>query len=334
MSIKHTNIDIEDFILNRMKMSHIYQPVMLKVLLENGGTASLDAIAKALLSYDIPQVHYYSLRTKKMVGDVLAKNGVVEPIKDGRTIIGYRLKGESLSEAQMASLMRLCEEKLSQFINRHGDAIWGHRSLPEGYVSGSTRYEVLKRAKHRCELCGGHEDQVALHIDHIIPRSKGGADDISNFQALCMSCNTSKRDRDDTDFRGMLESYNEREYACVFCNLGAGRILAENELCLAILDGFPVTEGHTLVIPKRHVADYFDLYQPERNAIDSILQEQRAKIIAEDPSVTGFNIGINAGASAGQTIFHVHVHLIPRRDGDVDEPRGGVRGVIPSKQSY
>lgn len=122
--------------------------------------------------------------------------------------------------------------------------------------------------------------------------------------------------------------------ACVFCNLGAGRILAENELCFAIRDGYPVTEGHTLVIPKRHVADYFDLYQPERNAIEQMLHKQREQLLSDDSSITGFNVGANSGASAGQTVFHVHMHLIPRRIGDVDNPRGGVRGVIPSKQQY
>ena len=78
----------------------------------------------------------------------------------------------------------------------------------------------------------------------------------------------------------------------------------------------------------------FDLHQPECNAIEAVLHEQRQLILEQDNSVTGFNVGINAGASAGQTVFHVHVHLIPRRDGDVVDPRGGVRGVIPSKQRY
>ena len=91
---------------------------------------------------------------------------------------------------------------------------------------------------------------------------------------------------------------------------------------------------HTLVIPKRHVADYFDLYQPELNTIQSMLKEQREKISAADPAVTGFNVGVNAGVDAGQTIFHVHIHLIPRRRGDVAAPEGGVRGVIPEKQRY
>ena len=89
-----------------------------------------------------------------------------------------------------------------------------------------------------------------------------------------------------------------------------------------------------MVIPKRHVADYFDLYQPELNAIQSMLQNQRSEILKQDDTVTSFNVGINAGSDAGQTIFHVHIHLIPRRKGDVAEPRGGVRGVIPSKQKY
>ena len=118
------------------------------------------------------------------------------------------------------------------------------------------------------------------------------------------------------------------------CNHCAGRIIAENERCFAIRDGFPVTDLHTLIIPKRHVADYFDLYQPELNAIHDLLAQQKQSITQEDSTVTGFNVGINTGKSAGQTVFHVHVHLIPRRDGDIDEPRGGVRGVFPNKQSY
>jgi ATP adenylyltransferase len=223
---------------------------------------------------------------------------------------------------------------LRPYISKRGEAIWGHRGPDSGYVSGSIRYNVLKRAKHRCELCGGHDDQVALHVDHIIPRSKGGPDNINNFQALCMTCNTNKRDTDDTDFRGVLASYSDREADCIFCELCAGRIIAENELCFVIKDAFPVTEHHTLVIPKRHVADYFDLHQPERNAIEAMLHEQRQLILEQDNTVTGFNVGINAGASAGQTVFHTHVHLIPRRDGDVADPRGGVRGAIPSKQRY
>lgn len=326
--------ELTDYIVNRMRMSHIYQPVMLKVLLKGAGQASVEEIAKALLSHDQSQVEYYSLRTKNMVGKVLTDNDVVEPIKSGRSTTGYRLKSEGLSEAQRASLIALCDQRLERYVEERGASIWDHRSLSDGYISGSIRYEVLKRAKHRCELCGAHEGQAALHLDHIIPRAKGGSDDLNNFQALCMSCNTSKRDRDDTDFRGILDSYNDRDTECIFCQLDSTRIIDENELCVMIEDAYPVTLQHTLIIPKRHVADYFDLYQPELNAIHSLLHSRRKSLLESDPTIRGFNVGINAGQSAGQTIFHVHVHLIPRRDGDVDDPRGGVRGVIAERQKY
>ena len=327
-------LDLEEYINKRMQMSHIYQPVMLKVILENSGEASVDQIVSALLTYDQSQVEYYGKRTKQMVGKVLTKNGVVEPIRSGRATKGYRLNSEALTEAQRASLIAKCDKSISDYLDKRGDRIWQHRASESGYVSGSTRYNVLKRAKYRCELCGAHETQVALHVDHIMPRSKGGPDDLSNFQALCQTCNTNKRAEDDTDFRGILDSYSDRDADCVFCNNCAGRIIAENELCFAIRDGFPVTDLHTLIIPKRHVADYFDLYQPELNAIHDLLSRQRQSIMHEDKTVTGFNVGINAGKSAGQTVFHVHIHLIPRRNGDVEEPRGGIRGVIPRKQSY
>lgn len=322
------------YIREKMRMSHIYQPVMLEVLLRQGGAASTEDIAKALLSHDRSQVEYYELRTKNMVGKVLTKNDIVAPIKEGQRIVGYRLKTTELSEGELVALTELCQQRLADYVDRRGDDIWDHRGIGGGYLPGSARYEVLKRAKHRCELCGAHEEHAALHVDHIIPRAKGGSDTLSNFQALCVTCNTNKRDRDDTDFRGVLASYQERAPDCLFCKAEERRIIAENELCYAIHDKYPVTPNHTLVMPKRHVADYFDLYQPELNAINSLLQEQRARILAEDRSVTGFNVGINAGRDAGQTVFHVHVHLIPRRKGDGPDPRGGVRGVIPEKQAY
>lgn len=112
------------------------------------------------------------------------------------------------------------------------------------------------------------------------------------------------------------------------------RINAENELAYAILDGFPVTELHTLIIPRRHAASYFELGQAEINAVNQLISEQRNEIIAKDSNVTGFNIGVNCGGDAGQTIFHCHIHLIPRRRGDVNNPIGGGRHTIPGKGFY
>ena len=123
--------------------------------------------------------------------------------------------------------------------------------------------------------------------------------------------------------------------ACIFCDIAkTDRVIDQTDHCFVIRDAFPVTEGHTLIIPKRHVADYFDLTNAETSEIQKLLHKHKLQIEQSDQSVDGFNIGINVGATAGQTVFHVHVHLIPRRIGDVDDPKGGVRGVIPAKQKY
>ncbi len=121
---------------------------------------------------------------------------------------------------------------------------------------------------------------------------------------------------------------------CLFCSDLSERLILDNDLAYVIRDGFPVTEHHMLIIPKRHAKDYFSLTKDELLACDSLIHSLKQDLEKIDPTITGFNIGMNAGESAGQTVFHCHIHLIPRRQGDVPNPRGGVRGVIPSKQSY
>jgi ATP adenylyltransferase len=116
--------------------------------------------------------------------------------------------------------------------------------------------------------------------------------------------------------------------------MAGDHIVASNTLAYAVRDTSPVTLLHTLILPNRHVVDYFELDTDERDAIDELLREVRRDILTRDAAVAGFNIGINIGAVAGQTIFHCHVHLIPRRPGDVANPRGGVRAVIPGKTDY
>lgn len=123
--------------------------------------------------------------------------------------------------------------------------------------------------------------------------------------------------------------------ACLFCTLPEEvEIIDNNALAVAFYDKFPVTAHHTLIIPKRHVADYFDLTEAEVGAVHELLLRQKERLLRLDGTIAGFNIGVNVGAAAGQSIFHVHVHLIPRRKGDMEEPKGGVRGVIPEKQKY
>ena len=121
---------------------------------------------------------------------------------------------------------------------------------------------------------------------------------------------------------------------CPFCNLSSQiDIIYENSICIAFYDKYPVSPGHTLIIPKRHVSNYFELNKQESEAINEMLQKVKVKI-DECFHPDGYNIGINVNEAAGQTVFHVHVHLIPRYIGDMEDPKGGVRGVIPNKQKY
>ena len=102
----------------------------------------------------------------------------------------------------------------------------------------------------------------------------------------------------------------------------------------AIHDKYPVTEGHHLVVTKRHVADYFAMSYNEKRDAEALLSLLKRQMLEDDPSVQGFNVGMNCGEVAGQTVMHAHIHLIPRRVGDVEDPRGGVRGCVPEKMGY
>lgn len=121
---------------------------------------------------------------------------------------------------------------------------------------------------------------------------------------------------------------------CPFCALPPARIVARNEHGVVIRDAYPVTHGHTLVIPHRHVGSFFELHAEERGALLALLDQAKSGLEAGDDKPDGYNIGINVGPAAGQTVPHLHIHLIPRRTGDIADPRGGVRWIIPDKAAY
>ena len=121
---------------------------------------------------------------------------------------------------------------------------------------------------------------------------------------------------------------------CLFCNISKTGLAKENNLAYASYDSYPVTNFHCLIIPKRHVKDYFDLNENEVIACNQLINDIKKEIELKDPKVKGFNIGCNVGKVSGQSIFHCHIHIIPRREGDVENPQGGVRSVIPLKQHY
>ena len=121
---------------------------------------------------------------------------------------------------------------------------------------------------------------------------------------------------------------------CIFCKIRKEELQFENQLAYSSIDSYPVSEFHSLIIPKRHVETYFELSNDEIHACNDLIVKTKEKILKQDSTVKGFNIGTNAGKVAGQSIMHCHIHLIPRREGDVENPQGGVRSVISKKQHY
>jgi len=317
-----------DFIENKMKLSHIYQPLLIKSLVESGGTATIRQLAHEFLSQDESQLQYYEKRIKEMPLRVLRKHEVVS--KDG-DLVSLNIK--KLTFEQKAQIKMLCEKKLQEFVVKRGLGIWDYRLLDTDPVPDSLRYRVLKESGGRCALCGVTKKERPLDVDHIKPKSKGGKNVYENLQVLCSKCNRSKSNKDQTDFRDDLAPEGDPE--CSFCYDNVkSRIVDEFDSVFAIKDGYPVTDGHLLIIPKRHFQDYFSISGKERTDAENLIRILQKRISKKDSSVTGFNIGVNSGESAGQTIFHTHIHLIPRRDGDIPNPRGGVRGVIPDRMSY
>ena len=121
---------------------------------------------------------------------------------------------------------------------------------------------------------------------------------------------------------------------CLFCNVSESGCSHENNFAYASYDSYPVSKHHCLIIPKRHIKDYFELSKDELTACDELIKIIKDEILKKDPSVKGFNLGTNIGKVSGQSILHCHFHLIPRREGDVENPQGGVRSVIPKMQHY
>ena len=121
---------------------------------------------------------------------------------------------------------------------------------------------------------------------------------------------------------------------CLFCNTKEGSFTNQNELAYASYDTYPVSKYHCLIIPKRHIKDFFELTDEELVACNDLIRKVKDEVIKKDPNIDGFNLGTNIGRVSGQSILHCHFHLIPRRSGDVENPQGGIRSVIPNKQHY
>ncbi|MHB0885620.1 MAG: HIT family protein [Bacillota bacterium] len=255
------------FMLEEMRMQHVYQPLLIRTLIDAGGSATLRQLAVAFLARDERQIKGYERHIKTMPVDVLASHGVVSLQGDQVVLNAY-----PLTLREQAGLRRICEDKIHEYIQKNGLSTW-------------------------------------------------------DLQAPIASA------RSTTSVRSELAA--KREPNCTFCSEEFhSRVKAANGSVFAVPDAHPVTPGHMLVVPYRHTEDFFSMTTEEQSDAEGLIRQLRARIQRSDPDVRGFNLGSNCGPVAGQTIMHAHIHLIPRREGDTPDPRGGIRGVIPSRMSY
>ena len=235
---------------------------------------------------------------------------------------------------QPVMLIALLENDGSASVTDIAKAILKHSAFQAEYCKRITKYENTVKDKPGEALIS---HKVVTPIDenkneYSLIGYKNLAD--SEKKELVNRCKKEIKKFLEENRDGSFWQRRKKSTGCIFCEMPKERVIVENELAYAIYDKYPATPKHTLIIPKRHVSDYFSLRQQEKDATQHLLETQKKKISDSDKTVTAFNVGINAGEDAGQTIMHAHIHLIPRRKADVADPRGGVRGVISEKQKY
>jgi ATP adenylyltransferase len=275
------------FIDTKMSMSHVYQPVVIRALVDAGGVATVRQLAQALLLQDEIELRAYEQTARKMPLRVLANHAV---LSRDRALVTLNVAKLTLQDK--ARIRAACERRLQEYVAGRGEGTWDYKAL-EPDAPGSLRYEVIRAAGQRCAACGATTKEQSLHVDHIIPRSRGGTTELANLQALCAACNLGKSNRDDTDFRALPL---DADPSCLFCREEfRGNAVEENGTVYAVEDRFPVTKGHLLIVTRRHADDFFQMTELEHQHANDLMRVLRAKFADDDNTITGFNVGANCG---------------------------------------
>ena len=315
-----------DFIENRMHMSHVYQPLLIRSLVAAGGTATLRQLALSFLVEDESQILFYEDRIRKMPARILKKHGV---IKEHGDLISLAVG--PLDYGQRSKIRELCERKLQAFLQQRGLDAWASRMIETDPVPPALRYQALMRSGGRCVLCGATKEDATLHVDHILPRSRGGKNTIDNLQVLCANCNEAKSNRDTTDLRaGPLVAETATDPGCPFCGPDLrSKAVARGELCFAVAHPRSPVAGHLLVVPFRHAPDFLALTADERRDCEDLLRVLGNESRSSDEGIKGFTVLAGGGGEGSLGTAHTHIHLIPERDGSeltaVVQGAGGAR---------
>ena len=297
-------------------MTHIYQPVMIKKMLESGNKATTEDLAREFINWDVSLVKYYEKVVKRWPKITLTNRKIVKYEKNMFTL----LLDENITQKQKKHLIDLCDHRRDEYVRQFAQK-YGAKNVRDA-MPGSIRYEVLHMSGGVCSLCGISATKRQLDVDHILPVNLGGQTIKSNLQVLCRKCNAQKRDRDDRNFLMYRKRLKERDPGCVLCN---AKSIKSNSLAIAIHETHPITELHSLVIPKRHEWSFFELMPAEKSHCMEMIDSVKTYIQDEDNSVKGFNVGFDSGVASGQNMMHCHIHVIPRRSGDSHNPEWGIK---------
>ena len=282
-----------------MSMTHVYQPVMIKTLLESGNCATVDDIAKEFINWDYSLLEYYKRRVMVWPKRTLTGHKIVSYSKNVFTL----LLDDDVTPEQKRHLVEICDGRTDQYVENYPDRL-GTKNNRDATLQ-IQRYDIMARAKGICAACGCRDK--ALDVDHILPVNKGGTDEASNLQALCFTCNRQKRDRDKTDFVMWAKRLKDRDSKCALCNVEP---IKSNELTSTVRAVQPRSKLHSLVFPKRHVGTFFDMIPAERNHCLEMVSEVREEIMERDDTVRGFCVNFDSGNIAGKH-QHCHIHVIP-----------------------
>lgn len=276
-----------NFIENDMSMSNIYQPVVIKKLLESNNTVSIKDLAKTLINKDNSLLEYYKERLTTWPKTTLLKHKIVKYNKGKNS--SFTLLLEEISEKQKNSLIESCDKKILDFIKKHSNT-WGIKTSRKS-MSGS-RYSKYAEAKGRCLACGISASETKLQLDHIIPLNKNGPDIPDNLQVLCEKCNKEKRDTDDTDFKDWDEKLEHSDPNCTLCDLISKEPLESN--VMAVFTQLKSNSNFDyVIIPKRHIGTFFDLIPAEKHSCLKMLDIAKS-YIEKKQSVKKINVGFDS----------------------------------------
>ena len=299
--------ELMDFIENKMRMTNVYQPIMIEKMLKNGGTASAHSLAKEFLRTDYAQLDYYVHIVNRWPRDTLKNRGVITESGSGDRERMFTLTASRLTKKQRANLATACRRRLNEYKKKKGLPPHDDESGSRESIGGSKRYEVLSKSAGRCVACGISNRKRAIEVDHIIPKNRGGLDELSNLQALCYKCNRQKRDRDDLDF---LLEINRKAFGHNGCFLCKPRKLKmENFLAGAARIKGPYAEPRLVIMPKRHVPNYFELRPPERAMMHDLLKTHTAK---RGFRMNDFRLDLKTSSSRDMS-RHCAIHVVPIR---------------------